>query len=375
MKKANIFIRNAYLITVTAICVLMIYPGEGMCRSTGSTAANFLKLGVGSRQVSMGGACAAVTDDVASVFWNPAGLSRLKSQEASFMYNVWFEGVRSSYFGYGYPHMSIGSIGASIHYLGYGEILARDAQDRPLPSVTAHDMVCILSYSKRVMRHQGEDRRKGLDAGINVKYIEQKLVDTKGTAVAADVGLIWEMPWDNIMAGMAVQNVGSRIRFMKDKEALPLAVRVGVGTKQNVFGDPLTVACDIEIPNDNDIAVRFGGEYWVRDLIALRAGYETGKDEGLGLSAGIGLKVNIFQLDYAFVDYGSLGYTHRVGFLTRFGKEGESLIMEKAYRRGMDNYHAGKYAEAILEFNKVLEIDPDNKNAQEMMRRSYEQMR
>ena len=41
----------------------------------GTTAANFLEIGVGSRATSMGDAYVAVANDVSSIYWNPAGLA------------------------------------------------------------------------------------------------------------------------------------------------------------------------------------------------------------------------------------------------------------------------------------------------------------
>ena len=40
----------------------------------GTTAANFLKVGVGTRAIAMGAAYSAIADDATSVFWNPAGI-------------------------------------------------------------------------------------------------------------------------------------------------------------------------------------------------------------------------------------------------------------------------------------------------------------
>jgi len=53
----------------------------------GQSSANFLKMGVGGRGVAMGDAQTAATDDVMSVYWNPAGLAELYQNEVGFMHN------------------------------------------------------------------------------------------------------------------------------------------------------------------------------------------------------------------------------------------------------------------------------------------------
>jgi len=45
---------------------------------TGTTAGQFLKIGVGARALGMGSAFSSVAGDGSSLYWNPAGISRLK---------------------------------------------------------------------------------------------------------------------------------------------------------------------------------------------------------------------------------------------------------------------------------------------------------
>ena len=55
----------------------------------GTTAANFLEIGVGSRATSMGDAYVAVANDVSSIYWNPAGLASVSNSSALFMVQPW----------------------------------------------------------------------------------------------------------------------------------------------------------------------------------------------------------------------------------------------------------------------------------------------
>jgi outer membrane protein OmpA-like peptidoglycan-associated protein len=70
---------------------------------------------------------------------------------------------------------------------------------------------------------------------------------------------------------------------------------------------------------DNVPNVRYGVEYTPFKPLSLRLGYRTGpfNPSSLGyingLTGGIGLSLSGLTLDYAFVPYGELGLTHRIG--------------------------------------------------------------
>jgi len=371
MKRLKIL--EAILITFTFLsaCEFSIFA---YASDPGTTGANFLKIGIGSRAAGMGEAQVAVCSDVTSVFWNPAGLARIESQEASFMYNLWFEGIRSQYFGYTYPHPTIGTFAGSINYLSMDKIQGYTANGIKAGEVTAYDLLGVLSYARELPYY-------GIYGGINLKLIQQKLEKESSFACGFDIGAMGGLGrWlkvrglEELTIGLNLQNLGTGVIFEEEVGNLPLNLKFGVGLTKEVLGDPLTIAIDGNLPNDNNFYCSFGIEYWVRDLIALRLGYKSGEDLGKGVSFGGGIKVNIFQLDYALVHFGELGYTHRIGIVTRFGKEAKAILIEKAFKRGMEYYNEGKYPEAILEFNKVLGLDPENEKALEMMKRANEKL-
>ena len=66
---------------------------------TGTTAAKFLSIGVGSRSAGLGNAFVAIADDPTAMYWNPAGISRLESHEAIVNHNNWFADIGLDYSG------------------------------------------------------------------------------------------------------------------------------------------------------------------------------------------------------------------------------------------------------------------------------------
>ena len=90
-------------------------------KDVGTASMEFLRIGVGARPAAMGEAFSAVGDDGNSIFWNPAGLGRLRSQELSGMHLKWFESFNYNTLSYVYP-MSHGALGGGLLYLSREDI-------------------------------------------------------------------------------------------------------------------------------------------------------------------------------------------------------------------------------------------------------------
>ena len=99
----------------------------------GTTGANFLKVGVGSRALGMGGTAVTSVDDANAIYWNPARLTTLKSKSMTASYNTLFEDQSQGFVGGAMPlPENKGSVGLGINYLqvtdideGHGELLAQ----------------------------------------------------------------------------------------------------------------------------------------------------------------------------------------------------------------------------------------------------------
>src|SRR5438552_14250115 len=87
---------------------------------TGTTAANFLKLGIGPRAVAMGEAQVGLADDVYATYWNPAGLAQLQNREAGFVQTQYIQDIQSQYAAYAHPHPTWGTFAGSFTYLHVG---------------------------------------------------------------------------------------------------------------------------------------------------------------------------------------------------------------------------------------------------------------
>jgi long-subunit fatty acid transport protein len=288
------------------LVLLLAFPVYAGNDSTGTVGGAFLKLGNGVRAPAMGGTFTAVADDATAISWNPAGIADLNSRQISMSYNMWLQSTSYSNVHYVHPLMPGHTLGASIFYLSYGEIMETTATARTgtgavfSPSGT----VATLSYASKI--------REDLSLGANFKLLNQSIDTYQESGTAVDLGLIFKDFW-GMDFGFVVQNVGSI-----GGSDLPQTMKLGLS--KDLLDDKLLIALDLNLPKDNNAIFSLGGEYQINQLLAVRAGYNTRSEEGSGGNLGMGLGLNIsgFAVDYAYVPYGELGAAHRAGLRLEF---------------------------------------------------------
>ena len=305
--------------------VLLAAPARAGFSSSanGTTAADFLNLGVGARAVAMGEAAAAVADDATSLYWNPAALTRVNGRSVTLMDAPY---AASSYFDYAAYAQSLGAygaLGASLQYFSLGGLDATDASGAAIGASNPNDMAVSLGYAYRFAGSDLMGDRNGFSAGISVKFISQKIA-TSASAFAADFGILSPSYLDErLRLAATLLNAGSSVKFDQAVEPLPLTAKIGSSYK--IDGRWLA-ALDVAAPRGGSVYAGLGTEYqllvggpWT---FALRAGYNTQALDSLdgmaGVSMGFGLGYYGGSFDYAFVPLGGLGQTHRLSLNYRF---------------------------------------------------------
>lgn len=284
-------------------------------KDKGTSSAEFLKLGVGGRACGMGEAFSAVADDSSAIYWNPAGLARIKGRSAMFMHAALFEGISYEFLGYGQRVKDIGAFGIGIQYLSVGIIQETDSSGSEIgSSFSPKDMAISAAYSMTT---------QGFSFGASAKYIHSKIIKSAST-VALDFGVLSpKILQENLMLSFVVQNLGGKLKFDRESDPLPFNIKFGsaLSLEKNC-----TLALDLNLPRDNRPYVALGTEYRIpygpdwRFSGRLGFNSKTLSDVSgfTGFSFGIGAGVRRFQLDYAFVPFGTIGLTHRVSLALNF---------------------------------------------------------
>lgn len=297
------------MMAMLLVAALPVWAGD-----PGSATAQFLKTGQGARPMGMGGAYAALANDVNAIYWNPGGMGEVAQPEVLLMHNANFIDITNQYLGFVYPlENKMGTVGAAVTYQDYGDFdrttITSATTFTSAGTFGASDLAIALSY--------GAKWQEGISYGLNLKYIRSEIESENANAFAADLGVLYRVPDQPLSFGLAIQNLGTRMKFIDRSDKLPLNIKFGVAYE--FIPRTFVIALDGNKPIDNDFQVNVGAEYWLADVFALRVGYDSMNEAGNGMTAGAGFRYQDMELDYAWVDGGPLDDAHRVSLDFKFG--------------------------------------------------------
>lgn len=305
--------------SVLAGVILFLFSGF-LCAEQGTTSAAFLKLDQGARPVAMGGAFTGAADDVNAVMYNPAGLYQVKGMQATMMYSLWFADIMYGYIAGSYNAGDIGTFGVGLVYVTSGTIPGYDVNGNPAASFNASDLGINLGY--------GTSINKDTALGVTLKIFNEQIASSGALGFAADLGGLYKLPVNNLQLGIAVQNLGPKFGF-GEAFWLPIDFRMGLsytGIKNMMLN------FDYIQPIETYGILALGMEYWYRDLLVIRMGFQFQGEFDLNqwyqnfagpaimgnLVLGAGIKLGTYEIDYAYRQYGVLGSTHRMGVTLNF---------------------------------------------------------
>ena len=280
-----------------------------------TTTAAFLKLTPGARPSAIGGSYVSINDDAFSVYYNPASLAFIHQSEIALMHSEYLDDMNYEYAGVVYP-LSYGSvIGLNFIYMDEGRLKKTTYSDPyglSLGYYDANDYAIGISYAQKILDYLG--------MGGTVKFIKSKIEDEKATAFAVDFGINWLLPY-NVSVGASISNLGTKMKFMKEKEDLPQTYRIGISKKLLLLNDmEFLFSVDAVKVKDDDVFLKGGIEFKPVKFLALRAGYDDAVDVEDGWTFGFGISLDNLNFDYAYSDFGELGKIHKVSTNFKFGK-------------------------------------------------------
>lgn len=315
-----------------ALCLaagfLLLTPGFARPSGPGTGSADFLKIPVGARETSMGGAFTAVANNADAVYYNPAGLYVLQSPEVSFTQNRFVEGVSQQWLAGAYPYKS-GMAGLGVNYLSVAAFDSYDNSDNKTGAVSAGDLAVYFSWAAALPFEY--KKFKAVSYGATLKLITQSLDTERGSGYGLDLGLLADTPVENLRAGLSVQNaLSSKITFIEKGARPPLTFKTGVTyAVRSVVGPVVRGSLDYVAWTDRHGYLAAGLESVFLDVYSVRMGYSSFGDISNGLSFGLGVLLTQYTgrnitLDYSFSPTYSFGDVHKLSVTYKFGPKRET---------------------------------------------------
>jgi len=121
-----------------------------LAQSAGSSGLAFLKFGFGARNIAMGDAGSAGSNDLAAMYYNPSRLVSVKGNEVMFMHNEWIQDVRSEVGGIKWDMFSLPwAVGFNVTTVS--DIEVRERPGEPISTFNANYFFGSLSSGFTIM--------------------------------------------------------------------------------------------------------------------------------------------------------------------------------------------------------------------------------
>lgn len=305
---------------IPIILIAMIFPVllNAQFAKTGTAGLQFLKIGVDARATGMGEAYTAVSDDISSVYWNPAGLAMRPENQIFFNHTEWVADIRYEFVSASRV-TDIGTFAftAALLWMPPMEVTTEEAFGPTGEEFTASDFSAGITYASEFT-----DR---FAFGMTAKYLRQNLDTYNVHGMSVDLGSRYNTGWRNLTIGMSLRNFGPDLEYdLSDQEPeydpleltveemqFQLPMNFSLGLVMDVINrekEKLIVSAQLDNCVDRMETYNLGFEYALGQF-KIRSGYQFNLDAA-SYSAGFGwtipTRTAIIDLDYSYADFGYL---------------------------------------------------------------------
>mgnify|MGYP001031333821 CR=1 FL=1 len=291
----------------------------------------FLDIGIGARPAAMGEAFVVVGNDANAIFYNPAGLAQVDSKfDFSVSVTKWIADISYNAAGLVINAGNWGNFGVSVISPDYGAVTGT----RVAPTEKGFEETGQLDVGAFALGFSyGRQLTDKFRVGGQIKYTSQHLgsnevvgpeealetSENKLSTLAYDFGTIFYPRFGGFESfgfGMSIRNFSPEVKYLEAGFQLPLTYTLGFAMDiLDFFGEhpdnSFVVDIDAVHPRDYTERLHVGGEFWYKNMLALRGGYKFNYDEE-GITLGVGINAGGIKLDYAYSEFGVFDVVNRV---------------------------------------------------------------
>jgi hypothetical protein len=339
-------------------------PSKQNCPNAIISAVPFLRIVPDARSAAMGDGGIGISADANSMHLNASKLAFIDSDYGlAASYSPWLRslGLQDVYLAYLSGYKKLGenqTLGASLRYFSLGELQFTDINGNSLGQGSPNEFEIAVAYARKLSTKfsaalTGKFIYSNLAGGQQIDNIDI----VPATSGAVDISFTYQNPLDigagaMLRIGTAFTNIGSKVSYTKSefKDFIPGNLGLGAALEMNLDDyNQLTFLLDFNkllVPtpihpdssgyddNNNgypdfrekplfegifgsftdapggfseeisEISFSVGAEYWYNKQFAFRAGYffeSPNKGNRQYLTAGLGLKYNVFGLNISYL--------------------------------------------------------------------------
>jgi len=323
LKIANKYIPGIGLIL---LCLLGGYNAQGQSSDsfTSLQQPSFAKI------AGLGGVNASLYHDGNSFFlYNPALLSDAGNDHLSLSYALLPGGAGLSNANYNFNITQLGTFGAGLQYISYGQIQGYDNTGAPTQVFTPKDFTVSVSHARQANNFR---------IGATLKFSNTSISGYSGSAILFDLGGVFIHPEKDFTIGMAIKNFGFVTSEFSSTSntTLPFDIQIGTSIKPEHMPIRFSITMhqlqqwdlthdDEEINSFNSSLdnmfrhVVLAAEIIINEHVSILTGYNHLRRKDLrleksggfsGFSIGTSISVKAFQLVYALGGYHVSGNTN-----------------------------------------------------------------
>ncbi len=343
-----------------AVLLALAPPARAaLVSDVGGSSGQFLQLGAGARALGLGEAMVAAAEGPDALYWNPAGLSRMRRPEMTYSRSQLPDSVSHDFAAASVPVRWLrGTLGVGLTRLAQGSIARTDNLGRSRGDFAPHSEAFSIGYSHsfisadhatlareyfretwnlpgsmRPLKDEEEPWTGAIALGFAFKGVSETLGDRRSSTFAVDVGGSFRPhEMGALVVAAAARNVGGRQKFVSESSALPAEAAVGASydyrPERESDEEPWRLVPAVEAVAPmygapfGKVGLEFEKPFGREASGSLRVGYNTRPAPALGfvsgLAAGVGCKVGRFSFDFGFSPMGDLGTVMRIGTGWRF---------------------------------------------------------
>ncbi|MFN8282184.1 MAG: PorV/PorQ family protein [Chitinophagales bacterium] len=331
---------------------------------------DFMYIGVGAHNFGVGNAVVASTNDITAGYWNPAGLTNIKTNiQFTFMHNEYFSGLaKYDYAGIAFP-LDSNKHAFAINFLRFGvdnipntlDLIDADGTVNydNVRNFSVGNYGILLSYARKIV--------PGLSLGLTAKIVHNKAGGfAKSWGFGVDVGAIYQIKDWKI--GLTVKDITTTFNAWQfsftDKEKQILEgtdneipkssteitlprIQFGASYSKSLYKNKIDISAEIDFEMTTDgkrntlisskaisMDPRIGVEIGLWKIFYIRGGvnnfqkmFSDAKRKTVftvSPNIGVGLRFKSYvSVDYAYTDVGKTSenqYSHVVSFVVGLNK-------------------------------------------------------